>query len=84
MIGLVSLSLQACAGHYKPIDPTPAPIDVPDAALVAPCDVSEADPATNGTLINELTHTRKQRDDCATRMDGVRKWRTDATARAAK
>jgi hypothetical protein len=58
------------------------PADVPDASLVAPCDTSEDDPATNGDLANELNRTRRQRDDCAGRMDGVRQWRSDAIKRA--
>jgi hypothetical protein len=37
---------------------------------------------TNDALAREVTHNRKQRDDCADRMDGVAKWRTDAIARA--
>lgn len=72
-----------CAGRYKPIDPTPTPADVPDAALVVPCDTAETDPAKNIDLANELSHTRRQRDDCASRMLGVGTWRLDAIKRAA-
>lgn len=52
-------------------------------ALVAPCDRADGDPATVGALTNELIHVRKQRNDCADRMDGVAKWRADALKRAA-
>jgi hypothetical protein len=60
----------------------PPPADVPDADLVAPCDRANGDPADNVQLANETAHNRKQRDDCADRMDGVRQWRSDALARA--
>jgi len=52
--------------------------------LVTPCDTANADPTTNQELVNELIHNRKQRDDCAARVDGVATWRTQALARAAK
>jgi hypothetical protein len=35
-----------------------------------------------GALAKELTHTRKQRDDCAAKVDAVRTWRTNAVKRA--
>lgn len=60
-----------------------APADVPDAALVAPCDTADGDPATNGALIAELAHVRRQRNDCAAQIDATRQWRTDALRRAA-
>ena len=81
-IGLLCLFLSGCARGYQPVKPTPAPADVPDAALVAPCDQSEVDPMTNRELANELAHTRRQRDECAGRMDGVRQWRAKALERA--
>lgn len=82
-IGLASLSLAACATHYAPVKPgEPVPPDLPDAALVQPCDTAETDPANNGQLANELSRTRRQRDDCATRMGGVATWRADAAKRA--
>jgi hypothetical protein len=59
------------------------PVDVPDGALMAPCERSETDPATNAALATELSRTRRQRDDCADRMDGVARWRADALKRAA-
>jgi hypothetical protein len=59
-----------------------APADVPDAALVGPCDTSEQSVKVNGDLTDELTRTRAQRDECAGRMDGVRQWRGDAIKRA--
>ena len=84
-LGLIPLSLSACAAHLAPPAEYKAPpADVPDAALVAPCDRAEADPATNGELASELNHTRRQRNDCADRMDGVRQWRSDALKRADK
>lgn len=52
-------------------------------ALVTPCDRTNGDPATNGQLVQEVINVRKQRDDCADRMDGVAKWRSDAAARYA-
>lgn len=59
------------------------PADVPDAALVVPCDRSEQPIATNGQMAEELNRTRRQRNDCADRMDGVRQHRTDELRRAA-
>jgi len=55
---------------------------VPDAALVVPCDRANADPATNLALSIELGRARRQRDDCADRMDGLATWRADALKRA--
>lgn len=83
VIGAACLSLTACGKPYVPVKSTPAPADVPDAALVAPCDQANADPATNVALAIELAHARKQRDDCATNMRGVAQWRKDALLRAA-
>ena len=75
--------LASCGTHYAPIrSANDTPADVPDAALVAPCDTAETDPATNTALALELSVTRRQRGDCAARMDGVRQWRTDALRRA--
>ena len=82
VIGLASLSLAACAPRYAPVKSTPPPADVPDAALVSPCDRANGDPETNAALALETAHTRKQRDDCADRMDGIRQWRDDALRRA--
>ena len=76
------LFLSGCGTHYAPIKIDPAPLDVPDAGLVQPCDRADSDPVTNGALANELAHARRQRNDCADRMDGVGKWRVDALARA--
>lgn len=82
-IGLTCLSLTACAGRLPaPTEYKRPPADVPDASLVAPCDTSEQDIPTNGDMANELNRTRRQRDDCAGRMDGVRQWRSDAIKRA--
>jgi len=49
---------------------------------VVPCDRSEQPIATNGEMADELTRTRRQRDDCADRIDGVRQWRGDALKRS--
>jgi hypothetical protein len=49
---------------------------------VEPCDTSERDPIDNAALADELAATRKQRDDCAAKVDGSRQWRTDAIKRA--
>lgn len=81
-IGLACLSLTACGKPYVPAKSTPAPADVPDAALVAPCDQTNADPATNVALALELAHARKQRDDCAAQVQGIGQWRKDALLRA--
>lgn len=81
---VVLSSLTACGAPYAPIKlGAPPPPDLPDAALVVPCDTAEGDPATVGQLADELTHTRKQRDDCAARMGGVASWRAGAIKRAA-
>ena len=74
--------LAACGTHYAPVKPVPAPLDVPDGALVAPCDVRNGDPETNKALISEVLHTRRQRNDCAAQVDGLRSWRSDALKRA--
>jgi hypothetical protein len=58
------------------------PADLPDAALVAPCDTSDRDVPTNGDLADELNRTRRQRNDCATNVDGLRQWRADALKRS--
>lgn len=81
MIGALFLSLSACAGRYRPIDPTPAPADLPDASLIAPCDVTEGNPENNGELSDELIRTRGQRDRCAAQIEGVAQWRSDAIKR---
>lgn len=85
-LGLLLLSLTACGGrfHPRPIEYRAPPADVPDAALVAPCDVSDNPTPTNGDLAEELNRNRGQRNDCATRMVGVGQWRTDAIRRAAE
>lgn len=80
-IGPLLLFLTACGKPYEPVKSTPAPLDVPDAALVAPCDTSEEDPAVNVALALELARTRRQRDDCAAKVDGVAQWRKDAIQR---
>jgi hypothetical protein len=49
---------------------------------VGPCDRNESGVAVNGDLVEELAKTRRQRNDCADRMDGVRQWRGDAIKRA--
>lgn len=83
MIGLISLSLTACGGRSDaPIEIGYRPADVPDAAIVAPCDRTERDFATNGAMVDELAVTRKQRNDCASKIDGVRQWRSNAIKRA--
>lgn len=81
-IGVLSLSLAACGKPYAPVKPIPRPADVPDAALVEPCDTFERDPVDNAALADELAATRKQRDDCAAKVDGTRQWRKDAIRRA--
>jgi hypothetical protein len=55
---------------------------LPDAALVAPCDRSNGDVPTNGDLADELNRARRQRNDCAAQVDGVRQWRADALKRS--
>lgn len=65
-----------------PVKGIATPPDLPEASLVAACDTSERDPATNDALADELAATRKQRDDCASKVDGVRQWRGDAIKRA--
>ncbi len=65
-----------------PVKSVPRPADVPDAALVEPCDTTESDPVDNGALADELIATRKQRDDCAAKVEGNRQWRADAIKRA--
>lgn len=82
VIGAACLSLAACEKPYVPVKSTPAPADVPDAALVAPCDTTNTDPATNVALALELAHARKQRDDCAAQVQGLSQWRKDALLRA--
>lgn len=72
-----------CGRHYAPVKTTRPPADVPDAALVAPCDKTDGDPTTNLALALELNHVRRQRDDCAAQVDGMRQWRADALKRAA-
>lgn len=79
---VLASSLTACAGHYATPSLDAAPADVPDAALVQPCDRANADPATNEQLATEAAHNRRQRDDCADRMDGVAAWRAHALDRA--
>lgn len=85
-IGLISLSLAACGTfskpHVKPIAYQAPPADVPDASLVVACDTSDNPTPTNGTMADELSRNRGQRNECAVRMDGVRQWRTDALKRA--
>lgn len=80
-IGLMFLSLAGCGKDYAPVKSTPSPLDVPDAALVAPCDTTNGDPATNVALALELARTRRQRDDCSSQVDGLGKWRQDAIQR---
>ncbi len=81
--GLLSLSLSACAARYTPVQPAPPPVaDVPDAALVTPCDIFDGDPVTNIALVTELTHVRRQRNDCAAAVAALAQWRTDALRRA--
>lgn len=48
---------------------------------MTPCDRTENGVAVNGDLVQELAHTRSQRDECADRMDGVRTWRGKAIER---
>jgi hypothetical protein len=85
-LGLLCLSLTACGGRYhpRPIEYRAPPADVPDAALVAPCDTSDNPTPTNGEMADELARNRGQRNDCATRMGGVAQWRADAIRRAAE
>ena len=82
MLGVMNLFLAGCATRYTPIKPVPMPPDLPDASLVQPCDVTNVDTPTNGALAIELVHARRQRDDCAAKVDAIRQWRTDASARA--
>lgn len=51
---------------------------LPDASLVQPIDRNEAQISTNEDLIEELLNTRRQRDVCAARIDGLRQWRESA------
>lgn len=75
--------LTACATHYAPVKIVAPPLDLPDAALTAPCSVANGDPDTNKALVQELLHTRRQRNDCAAKVDGVRAWRKGAVDRDA-
>lgn len=79
----MSLFLASCGTPLKDVESTFLS-DLPDAALVQPCDTSETDPATNQAMSDELTRTREQRDGCATQVDGVRQWREGAVRRAAE
>jgi hypothetical protein len=56
---------------------------LPDAALVVPCDTSERPATVNGDLVDELTRTRRQRNDCAAQVEATAQWRRDAAKRAA-
>ena len=83
-IGLISLSLAGCAGlstrpaiEYRYVE------DLPDESLVTPCDTTEKAVEVNADLVDELNRTRRQRNDCAAQVDGVRQWRRDAAKRAA-
>lgn len=83
-IGLISLSLAGCAGlstrpaiEYRYVE------DLPDAALVQPCDTTERPATVNGDLVDELSRTRRQRNDCAAQVEGSAQWRRDAVKRAA-
>lgn len=55
--------------------------DLPDAGLVAPCDVSDRPVRVNGDLAEELPIVRAQRDKCAKQVDGVAQWRAGAVIR---
>ena len=56
--------------------------DLPDAALVQPCDTTNGPVTTNGVMAEELSRAREQRDTCARQVDGVREWRAGAVQRA--
>jgi hypothetical protein len=78
----MSLSLAACKTPLPAVEFRTPPADVPDAALVAPCDTSDNATPTNGALAEELNRVRGQRNECAIRMDGVRQHRDDELRRA--
>lgn len=58
--------------------------DLPDASLVVPCDTTQRVIEYTTNLVSELTGTRDQRDECASRMTAVARWRAEAVARAEK
>ncbi len=81
MLGLIALSLTACA---TPLTKSNVASDLPDASLVVDCDTTEQGIATNLDMSDELSRTREQRDECAAHMKAVAQWRQDAVKRAAE
>lgn len=77
------LSLAMCGTLQTAVE-TRFIADLPDAALVAPCDTANASWATNGELLDALLGTRDQRDGCAAQVDKIAKWRSEAAERAAR
>lgn len=76
-----------CAGHSTRPNPQIEYrylADLPDANLVAPCDTRDAAVRDNGDLAQELPRVRRQRNDCAAQVDGLRRWRGEAAQRAEK
>ena len=49
--------------------------NLPDAALVAPCDVANAQVTTTEEIVAALLHTRTQRDECAAQVAALAAWR---------
>lgn len=77
----MSLSLAACATPSTPAVEYRYVLDLPDEALVAPCDTTEQPVEVNGDMLSELARTRTQRDNCAGQVAGTAQWRRDAIKR---
>lgn len=77
---MLCAGLQACQ-TTKPAIEYRYLTDLPDAALVIPCDTSERDVVTNGDMADELSRTREQRDTCAGQVRGLATWRAGAVER---
>ena len=81
LTGLLSLSLTACATPPKPVVETVLSGDLPDAALVAPCDTSDAPWRLNIELLDGWLKRGEQRDACAAQVAKLANWRAEAVAR---
>jgi hypothetical protein len=55
--------------------------DVPDEALVAPCDTRDPPWTLGGELLEALGVTKRQRNDCADQVDALRRHRLEALER---
>lgn len=59
--------------------------DLPDAALVQPCDVkNDPKPKITKDIYNIATHLKDQRDECAQKVNSIKEWYDGAVKRAAK